>query len=137
MRSFVAVAGCAALLIGCAGGVASSPQTAGAAAAHRASSGNIYWSKGKLKLPYPPRGKKEAVLNFWGPDGYYTEAPYCQKGSKIAITHGKVKGDPSGYEYIVYTFRAKSAGPDSCAYDAVLNNTGSPPIAVLHLSIGS
>lgn len=137
MRSFVAVASCAALLIGCAGGVASTPQTVPAAAAHRATSGTISWSKGKLKLPYPPRVKKEVVLTFWGPDGYYTEAPYCQNGSKIAITHGKIKGNPSGYEYVVYSFRAKSAGPDSCQYSAVLNNTGSPPIAVLNLSIGS
>ncbi|HEX3369877.1 MAG TPA: hypothetical protein VHS56_09910 [Candidatus Cybelea sp.] len=138
MRSFVAVAGCAALLIGCAGGVASSPQAPPAHAARPASSGgNIYWGKGKLKLQYPPHGKKEDVLHFWGPDGYFTEALYCEHGSQVAITHGKIKGDPSGYQYVTYTFHAKSAGPDSCSFDAVLNNTGSPPIAVLRLVIGS
>lgn len=107
------------------------------AAVRPATTGTISWSKTKLKLPYPPRGKKEVVLKFWGPNGYFTYPMDCQNGSKIAISHGKIKGDPSGYEHVVYTFRAKNAGPDTCSYDAVLNNTGSPPIAILHLAIGT
>jgi len=75
------------------------------------------------------------VLNFWAPDGYFTEPLYCQNGSQIAISHGKAQGNPSGDEHVAYTFRAKGAGPDSCSYDAVLNNTGSPPIAILHLIV--
>ena len=139
MRRFFAIGSCAALLSACAGGVASSPQTGAApgAAMRPASTGNIYWSKGKLHLAYPPHGKKSTVLNFWGPDGYSLQPLSCQNNSKIAITHGKVQGDPSGDEHVVYTFRAKSAGPDTCALDAVLDNTGSPPIAILHLVVGS
>lgn len=136
MRSFVVVAMGAALLAGCGGGIGSAPSAASVAAVRQASSGNIYWSKGKLKLTYPPHGKKSVVLNFWAPDGYFTDPMYCQNGSKIAVSHGQVSGNPSGYEHVTYSFRAKSAGPDSCSYDAVLNNTGSPPIAILHIIVG-
>lgn len=137
MRTLVAFCGCAALLAGCGGGVSPRPSAAALAPAVRQSStGNIYWSKSKLKLQYPPLGKKEVVLNFWAPNGYFTEPMYCRNGSTIAVSHGKAKGNPSGYEHVVYSFRATKAGPDSCDYDAVLNGTGSPPIAILHLVIG-
>lgn len=135
LRGFVALAGCAALLSGCGGGVASSPAAPSAAAVRNATSGNIYWSKGKLRLPYPAHGAKRVVLTYWGPDGYFTEPIYCQNGSNIAVSHGKPSGKSSGYQHVVFSFRAKSAGPDTCSYDAVLNNTGSPPIAILHLIV--
>jgi hypothetical protein len=100
-----------------------------------ASTGNIFWSKAHVRLTYPAHAPKQVVLTYWGPDGYFTYPMDCQNGSTIAIAHGKPHGDPSGYERVIYSFRAESAGPDTCSYDAVLNNTGSPPITTLKLTI--
>ena len=131
----VAMVGGALLVAGCGGG-AVSPAGVAAQAARHATSGTISWSKGHIHLAYPPLGRKTVVLNYWGPDGYFTEPMSCQNNSKIAVSHGKVRGNPSGNAYVVYSFRAKSAGPDTCEYDAVLGTTGSPPIAILKLTVG-
>jgi hypothetical protein len=136
MRSFVVLAGCAMMLSACASGASPASSAAFAPAVRQASTGNIYWSKGKLKLQYQG-GKKEVVLNFWAPNGYMAGPMYCKNGSQIAVAHNKAKGNPAGYEHVTYSFKAESSGPDTCSYDAVLSNTGSPPIAILHLTIGS
>lgn len=77
----------------------------------------------------------DAVLTYWAPNGYYLTPLYCANGSQITDTAGRPKGSPSGYERVKYSFTTQSRGPDSCAIDAVLNNTGSPPIAILKIRI--
>ena len=129
------VTACAAMLSGC-GALAGGAARDATPAARHATSGTISWSRPHIHLQYPTEPPKKVVLNFWGPDGYFTEPMSCQHNSKIAISHGKTRGNPSGDEYVEYSFRAKSAGPDQCEFDAVLGTTGSPPIAILKITIG-
>jgi hypothetical protein len=96
---------------------------------------NIFWSKHRLRLPYPPKTHKTAVLTYWGPNGYYLTAVECKNGGKIAASAHHTSGDPKAYMHVVYWFEAQTAGPDECGVSAVLNNTGSPPIAVLKFHI--
>jgi hypothetical protein len=125
-----------AIVTGCGG---SQPAMPGAmtpeVSAGRDSSGNIYWNKKKLNLPYPTKAAAKATLTYWAPNGYFTEAIYCENGGRISAKHGRPSGDPSGYMHVVYRFKALTAGPDDCGFSAVLSNTGSPPIAVIALHI--
>jgi len=97
--------------------------------------GNIYWNKKRLRLPYPPKGHVEAVLSYWAPDGYFTEPNYCRNGGTFSATVHRTWGNPKAYMHAAYWFTAESAGPDRCAFTAVLNNTGSPPIAIIKLDL--
>lgn len=127
----------AAMLAGCGGSQPSTP-VVGSAPLQRvlgASMGNIYWNKAHLFLKYPPYFRKKAVLTYWAPNGYYAEPPYCKREGTFSATAGRQSGNPKGYMHVVYWFEAKSAGPNDCAFTAVLNGTGSPPIAVLKLRI--
>jgi hypothetical protein len=114
------------------------PGTASTAEAQSAlSTGNIFWKPPRLRLRYPAEAKARATLTYWGPDGYFTEPISCNNGGQISDRAGKPYGSPSGYMHVVYSFKAMSKGPATCGFDAVLNNTGSPPIAVLELRIRS
>jgi hypothetical protein len=96
--------------------------------------GNIYWNKPALRLK-ADGAHAQAILTYWGPDGYYTDPVYCKNGGSIsATTHGH-RGKRTGYVHVVYWFKALSHNPDQCGFSAVLNNTGSPPIAVIKLRI--
>jgi hypothetical protein len=96
--------------------------------------GNIYWNKPALRLK-ADGARSEAILTYWGPDGYYTEPVYCKNGGQIsATTHGQ-RGKRTGYVHVIYWFKALTHKPDQCGFSAVLNNTGSPPIAVIDLRI--
>ena len=136
--SSCAVSLCAAVAIvsGCGG---SQGATTGAAppdaSARRDSTGNIYWNKGKLNLPYPAKRTDRATLTYWGPNGYFTEPISCKTQGQISFKHGHPSGNPSGYMHVVYRFKAQTAGPNECGFSAVLNGTGSPPIAVIQLHI--
>lgn len=103
--------------------------------ARRASTGNIYWNKKKLNLPYPTKPADKATLTYWAPNGYFTEPVYCKTSGRISAKHGHPFGNPSGYMHVVYRFKALTAGPNECGFSAVLSGTGSPPIAVLKLHI--
>lgn len=127
--------GVAAMLVAGCAAPATSFGTGGAAALRAKSSGNIYWNKASLALRYPAHGHRDAVLTFWAPDGYFTEGVYCKNKGKVAASAHRQWGDPSGNEHAVYWFTAKTAGPNECGFSAVLNGTGSPPIAVLKLPI--
>jgi hypothetical protein len=129
-RTLLAVLFASALLSGCGG--ASLKTEPGVVAA--SAPGNIYWNKPALRLK-ADGARGEAVLSYWGPDGYYTEPLYCKNGGQIsATTHGH-RGKRTGYVHVVYWFKALSHNPDECGFSAVLNNTGSPPIAVIKLRI--
>ncbi len=97
--------------------------------------GNIYWRPIQLDLSYRAKSRAESVLTYWGPNGYYTEPPFCKKGATFSATAHRRYGNPSTYMHVVYRFKALSPGPDDCTFTAVLNNTGSPPIAILRLHI--
>ncbi len=120
---------------------AGAPQTLPEAAAARrpaagsGSTGNIYWNKGALHLRYPAKYHAKATLSYWAPNGYFTLPISCRHSGKIDASRHRLSGNPSGYMNAVYWFSAKSAGPDDCSFTAVLNNTGSPPIATLTLYI--
>jgi hypothetical protein len=138
MRNFLA-ATCilAAALAGCA--VAQSPigSTSAPSTQQRYSSGNIFWNKASVRLRDGAMHPARAVLTYWGPDGYFTYPLYCKHGALISADHGRSRGNPSGYLHVTYSFRARSQGPDECHFTAVLNNTGSPPIAIINLHVGS
>jgi hypothetical protein len=119
-----------ALLSGCGGGPLKAEPSAIAASAP----GNIYWNKPALKLQSDGE-HAQAILTYWGPDGYFTQPGYCKDGGRIsATTHGR-SGKRTGYVHVVYWFKALTHNPDQCGFSAVLNNTGSPPIAVIKLRI--
>ncbi len=129
-RALLAALCAAALLPGCGG---ASPKVEPAVIAASAP-GNIYWNKAGLRLK-ANGAHGEAILTYWGPDGYYTEPVYCQSGGRIsATTHGR-RGKRTGYVHVVYWFKALTRNPDQCGFSAVLKNTGSPPIAVIKLRI--
>jgi hypothetical protein len=125
-----------AIVSGCSG---SQPATTGATtpdvSARRDSSGNIYWNKKKLNLPYPTKPAAKTTLTYWGPNGYFTDPVYCKTQGQISAKHGHPFGNPSGYMQVVYSFKALTAGPNECGFSAVLSGTGSPPIAVIALHI--
>jgi hypothetical protein len=98
--------------------------------------GNIYWNKRRLNLPYPAMSHGQAILTYWGPDGYYTEPHFCKGNGRFSATAHRHYGNQSKYVHVVYWFKALSPGPDDCAFTAVLNNTGSPPIAIVKMRIG-
>jgi hypothetical protein len=119
-----------ALLSGCGGGPLKAEPSAIAASAP----GNIYWNKSALRLQSDGE-HAQAILTYWGPDGYFTQPGYCKNGGRIsATTHGR-SGKRTGYVHVVYWFKALTHKPDQCGFSAVLNNTGSPPIAVIKLHI--
>ncbi len=128
----------AATLAGC-GGAATTPAqpsaaaVQGAPAAKPAYNGNISWNKKSLRLRYETVGR--AVLTYFGPDGYFTYPPYCKNGGNITATAGRTWGKSSGYLHTRYTFEATTKGADDCSFTAVLNNTGSPPIAIIELHV--
>ncbi len=129
-RVFLAVLCASALLPGC--GSTSLKAEPGVIAA--SAPGNIYWNKAGLRLK-ANGAHGEAILTYWGPDGYYTQPLYCKNGGSIsATTHGH-RGKRTGYVHVVYWFKALTHTPDQCGFSAVLNNTGSPPIAVIKLRI--
>jgi len=133
-RAYLSAACAAALLADC-GGSHSSPTPTSVVPESRDSFGNIYWNKHRLNLHSPPAPHAKAVLTYWAPNGYYIVGPTCKHGGTIsATTHGSW-GDPSGYMHVNYWFKARSAGPDECGCSAILNNTGSPPIAPIKLHI--
>lgn len=138
MRNFLA-ATCilAAALAGCAGAQSPIGSTSAPSAQQRYSSGNIFWNKAGVRLHYAAMHPARAVLSYWGPDGYFTEPLYCKHGTQISAKHGRSRGNPSGYLHVTYFFRALGQGPDECQFSAVLNNTGSPPIAIINLHVGS
>ena len=96
---------------------------------------NIYWKPSELNLRYLAKTWVTAKLSYWGPDGYYTIPIYCKNGGKITAKTGTPFGTPSKYMHVIYRFKARTAGPDTCSLDAVLSSTGSPPIAILDLNI--
>jgi hypothetical protein len=125
-----------AIVSGCGGSQPAVTGTTTAGVSARSdSSGNIYWNKKNLNLPYPTKPAAKATLTYWAPNGYYTVPVYCKTKGRISAKHGHPFGDPSGYMHVVYRFKARTAGPDDCGFSAVLNNTGSPPIAVIALHI--
>jgi hypothetical protein len=96
---------------------------------------NIYWNKKRLSLKYASKSSAKATLTYWAPNGYFFDPVECQHGSQISVDPRGSWGDPSGYEHVIVKFTARSAGPDQCAITAVLNGTGSPPLASLRLRI--
>lgn len=97
--------------------------------------GNIYWSKARLDLGSPPSKARRAVLTYWGPDGYYTYPVYCENGGNVSATPHRTWGNPKKYLHVIFWFKAQTPGPDRCAFEAVLANTGSPPFAIIKLKI--
>jgi hypothetical protein len=97
--------------------------------------GNITWNKSAVRLRYPSTKHARAELSYFGPDGYYTLPVYCKNGGEIATTPHRQWGNPKKYLHVEYWFQAQSAGPDDCSFTAILNNTGSPPIAILKIHI--
>ncbi len=133
-RAYLSALCGAAILAGC-GGSHSTPAGASIVPASRDSFGNIYWNKRRLNLRYPPASHAKAVLTYWAPNGYYTVGPACKHGGMVSATAHGSWGDPSGYMHVNYWFKARSAGPDKCGFSAILENTGSPPIAPIELHI--
>jgi hypothetical protein len=95
----------------------------------------IWWNKMHLTLRYPSQPTKDAVLRYWGPKGYHLTQFYCQNGSQLTATLERTWGNVTALMHARYSFTTASPGPDRCAIDAVLNNTGSPPIAILKIRI--
>jgi|HubBroStandDraft_6_1064221.scaffolds.fasta_scaffold292053_3 hypothetical protein len=129
---------CAAIatMSGCGGSQAA---MTGAATPHVSarsdSTGNIYWNKKKLNLPFPTNPPVKATLTYWGPNGYFTVPVSCKTNGKILVKHGHPFGNSSGYMKVVYSFKTLMAGPNECGFSAVLSGTGSPPVAVIKLYI--
>jgi hypothetical protein len=94
---------------------------------------NIFWNKKRLNLRYGATYKAE--LTYWGPNGYYLYPVYCKNGGQINVTPRRTWGNPDQYEHTTFLFSTISPGPDRCGLTAVLNNTGSPPVAVIKLNI--
>ena len=140
MRNYAAAIIATALLAGCS--TASSPSTSPAVpqsvsravpASH--GYGSIFWNKISLRLPPKGHGHAEAVLSYWAVDGYFTEPNYCRDGEQFSATAHRSWGNPKKYMHVLYWFKAKSRGADECEFTAVLNSTGSPPIAIIQLDI--
>jgi len=127
----------AGVLAGCASTSQAASEVPSIQTQSRLTTGNIYWQPQRVRLPYPAKSSVRARLTYWGPNGYFTEPIACDHGGQISDRAGKPYGNPSGYMHVVYSFKAMTEGPATCGFDAVLNNTGSPPIAVLELRIES
>ncbi len=97
--------------------------------------GNITWNKNAVRLRYPLTKHARAELSYFGPDGYNTLPVYCKNAGEITTTPHRQWGNPKKYLHVEYWFQAQSAGPDDCSFTAILNNTGSPPIAILKIHI--
>jgi hypothetical protein len=98
--------------------------------------GNIRWNKAAVHA-YKSKGATTAILTFWARDGYFKYPNSCQNGGRFVATPGKIKGNPNRYDRVKYSFVAKTGKPDQCTLTAVLNNTGSPPIATLTVHLNS
>ncbi|HXM06488.1 MAG TPA: hypothetical protein VN936_03450 [Candidatus Acidoferrum sp.] len=98
--------------------------------------GNIRWNKSSIHI-YKSKGPKSAVLTYWAKDGYSTYPISCQNGGSFGAQQGKTSGNPNRYDHVKYSFVAKTGKPDQCTFTAVLNNTGSPPIATLTVYLNS
>jgi hypothetical protein len=98
--------------------------------------GNIRWNKAAVHV-YKSKNAAIALLTFWAKDGYFTYPISCQDGGQFVATPGKGKGNPNRYDRVKYSFVAKTGKPDQCTFTAVLNNTGSPPIATLTVYLNS
>jgi hypothetical protein len=133
----------AAILAGCGGSLGQRSGTvvpmpadvASTGHVRHASSGNIYWNKHELRLPYPSTSYRKATLTYWAPNGFYLTPLECKRGGQISVTAHHQGGNPSGYMHVVYWFKALTPGPDRCGISAVLSGTGSPPIAPIALRI--
>jgi hypothetical protein len=126
-----------ALLTACAGshssaGIPSSDSSAGRSRV-AGTCCTLWWSKKRLTLRDGVMAR--AVLTFWSRNGYFFYPADCEHGSQISVATGRTWGDPSTYEHVVVKFKTQGPGPDRCAITAVLNNTGSPPLATLKLRI--
>ena len=120
----------------CAGAGIATPQTAASAVRRApAPSGNIYWNKRHVRLQYAPRSHGRALLTYWGPDGYFTTGVACKRGGRVTATPRRHRGNGSGYVTVVYWFTARTPGPDTCGFSAILGGTGSPPVAPITLDI--
>jgi hypothetical protein len=98
--------------------------------------GNIRWNKATIHV-YKSKGADTALLTFWAKDGYFTYPISCKSGGQLVATPGTVKGNPNRYDRVKYSFVAKTGKPDQCTFTAVLDNTGSPPIAILTIYLNS
>jgi hypothetical protein len=98
--------------------------------------GNIRWNKAAVHV-YKSKIGTTALLTFWAKDGYFTYPISCPNGGKFVATPGTVTGNPNRYYRVKYSFVAKTGKPDQCTFTAVLNNTGSPPIARLTVYLNS
>ncbi|MGA8326081.1 MAG: hypothetical protein WB757_08375 [Candidatus Cybelea sp.] len=136
MRNFLpATCILTAVLVGCAGAQSPIGSARAPSAQQRYSSGNIFWNKAGVRLRYGAAHPAKALLTFWGPNGYFTAPLYCKSGTQISVKHTRARGNPSGYLQVTYFFRALGQGPDECEFTAILNNTGSPPIATINLHV--
>jgi hypothetical protein len=116
--------------------VPADPSPAPAPAARTNDYGNIRWNKATVHI-YKSKSAPSATLTFWAKDGYFTYPNSCQNGGKFVATPGSVTGNPNRYDRVKYSFVAKTGKPDQCTFTAVLNNTGSPPIATLTVYLNS
>ncbi|HEX3672277.1 MAG TPA: hypothetical protein VHT92_11295 [Candidatus Cybelea sp.] len=129
---------CAALVLAACGAAQiprNSPALSQQARTAPQTTGNIYWSKRRLDLGSAPSKGGRAVLTYWGPDGYYTYPVYCKNGGNVSATPHRTWGNPKKYLHVIFWFKAQTPGPDRCAFEAVLANTGSPPFAIIKLKI--
>jgi hypothetical protein len=135
-RYVLSVGAAIAIVSGCGGSQAGmTGATTPDVSARHDSTGNIYWNKKRLNLPYPTKPAQKATLTFWAPNGYFTVPVYCKTSGRISAKHGRPFGNPYGYMQVVYNFKALTAGPNECGFSAVLSGTGSPPIAVIKLNV--
>ncbi|HEY3676097.1 MAG TPA: hypothetical protein VGK84_08915 [Candidatus Tumulicola sp.] len=98
--------------------------------------GNIRWNKPSVHV-YKSKGASTASLTFWAKNGYILFPQSCEHGGQFVGTPGTVKGNPNRYERVQFSFVAKTGKADQCTFTAVLNNTGSPPIATLAVYLNS
>jgi hypothetical protein len=121
-------------LAACASTSASTPPSPWAAPnALHAGNKLIQWNKTALYLN-PPRGGKVAVLTYWAPDGYSTYPIACEGGAAIQATKRRTFGNPKQYYHDSFLFVAKQH-KGKCEFTAALNNTGSPPTAILTIYV--
>ena len=94
---------------------------------------DISWNKKRVILHQGVMAR--GVLTFWAKNGYFFYPIYCANGSQISVATGRTWGDPNAYEHVIVRFETQSPGPDKCSITAVLNDTGSPPLAYLILRV--
>jgi hypothetical protein len=142
MKRIISTLAAAAILTACNSSPTVNPSVAGAsvaapqsANAKRNYNGNITWNKNAVRVRYRSTKHARAELTYFGPDGYFTLPVYCKDSGEIAATVHRQWGNPKKNLHVEYWFQALSPGPDDCSFTAVLNNTGSPPIAILTIHI--